>query len=179
MNTLVFTYGRFNPPTRGHELVFNYVKYFEQASNGHHIVGVSRTQDNKKNPLSVDRKIYWLQTFFPNMNFVPATAEIPSFVQMLEKHSAFYNKLIFVCGQDRQAEYKAILDKYNDELFKFDDYQFVDAGERTLKNDITGVSGTKMRQFIKDNNFDEWINNCPDAYMDYSPLWQELRAALK
>src|SRR5574343_169696 len=123
--TLIFTYGRFNPPTVGHQHVFETMKLVKNLApeSSHIIVGVSRTEDKKKNPLPLSIKLVWLRAFFPDINFHVASERCPSFVQMLEQHSMFYNKLIFLCGADRMDEYKAILDKYNDELFKFDHYE--------------------------------------------------------
>jgi hypothetical protein len=48
--TVVFAFGRFQPPTAGHELVINTVKTVSQQSNSPYAIFVSKTQDNKKNP---------------------------------------------------------------------------------------------------------------------------------
>lgn len=192
MNALIFTYGRFNPPTSGHQQLFRHIHYYDNirpnpSYKTHHIVGVSRTQDNKKNPLSIDRKLYWLKSFFPHINFQAASDECPSFVQMLEKHSAFYSKLFFVCGEDRIEEYKAIIDKYNDTLFQFDNYTFISSGARIETNDIsdiTGVSGSKMREFVRNNDKESFMAGLPKpsfytSICNKTDLWDELREVLK
>ena len=144
--TLIFTYGRFNPPTVGHQQVIQSMELAKPGIDGSHIiVGVSRTEDKKKNPLPLSIKLVWLRAFFPDINFHVASERCPSFVQMLEQHSMFYNKLIFLCGADRMDEYKAILDKYNDELFKFDHYEVTNVGYRDPASEgIAGMSGSKM-----------------------------------
>lgn len=186
--TLVFTYGRFNPPTRGHAQLFNVMQFYRDFEIRHGnmamcVTGVSRTHDKKKNPLDPQSKLKWLNLFFKQTNFILATPEMPSFVQMLQNYSRFYDKLIFICGSDRMDEYKNIVHKYNDKLFKFDKIEFVSAGNRiNIAEGVEGVSGTRMRQYVKDNDFQSWISNCP--HKDISPdmyleLWNELRETLK
>ena len=56
--TVVFAFGRFNPPTTGHELLVKAVKKLAAANKADHAIYASKSQDAKKNPLTVDR--YWL-----------------------------------------------------------------------------------------------------------------------
>ena len=55
-DTVVFTFGRFNPPTTGHAKL---VKKLEQSSKGGYVplIYTSHSSDPKKNPLSYKQKI--------------------------------------------------------------------------------------------------------------------------
>ena len=68
--TIVLVFGRFNPPTVGHELLIKVVKKVASNNNADYAIYVSRTQDKKKNPLSVERKIHYLNlmTFLLSRN---------------------------------------------------------------------------------------------------------------
>ena len=50
-----FTFGRYNPPTIGHEVLFNKVK--DIARGGKYRIYASQSVDQKKNPLEYKSKI--------------------------------------------------------------------------------------------------------------------------
>ena len=62
--TLTTAFGRFNPPTTGHEKLFKFAK--DQAQGGDLKIYPSRSQDNKKNPLDVDMKVSYMRKMFPD-----------------------------------------------------------------------------------------------------------------
>ena len=59
---IALTFGRFNPPTIGHEKIFSTVAS-EGADN--YRIYPSRTVDPKKNPLEPETKIQFMQQMFP------------------------------------------------------------------------------------------------------------------
>ena len=62
--TAVFTFGRMNPPTIGHEKLLNKVKDVAGRNSGDWFVYLSSTQDAKKNPLPFQRKFYYARKMF-------------------------------------------------------------------------------------------------------------------
>ncbi len=54
--TLTVAFGRFNPPTTGHEKLLNQVA--KSSDEDDYIIVPSRSQDAKKNPLDADSKVY-------------------------------------------------------------------------------------------------------------------------
>ena len=151
---VVFAFGRFQPPTTGHELLVNAVKKVASAQRADHVIFASRTYDKKNNPLSVDRKVYYLKRMFPHTNFVAANEEIRTFIEAAKALSKKYKNLIMIAGSDRVPEYKKILEKYNGDVFTFDTIEVVSAGERDPDADTaSGMSGTKMREAAKKGDF--------------------------
>jgi hypothetical protein len=61
VNTVAFTFGRFNPPTIGHEKLINKVK--SQSLN--YKIYLSRSEDPRKNPLSPREKLTVMKSMFP------------------------------------------------------------------------------------------------------------------
>ena len=106
---VVMAFGRFQPPTTGHALLVNAVKKIAEAQQADHIIFASRTQDSSKNPLPVDRKVYYLKRMFPSTNFVAASQEIRTFIEAATALSKKYKNLVMVAGSDRVPEYKKIL----------------------------------------------------------------------
>jgi len=88
-------------------------------SGADHLIVLSRTQDKKKNPLSVDRKVFWANKMFPGANIVAATATMRTIIEVAKSLSGKYDKLVVVAGSDRIPEFKELLNKYNGKDFTF------------------------------------------------------------
>ena len=63
--TAVFTFGRFNPPTTGHEKLLKVLMNTASKQRGDYYVFMSHSQDKKKNPLSQDQKMMFMKLMFP------------------------------------------------------------------------------------------------------------------
>ena len=63
--TAVFTFGRFNPPTTGHEKLLKVLMNTASKQRGDYYVFMSHSQDRKKNPLSHDQKMMFMKLMFP------------------------------------------------------------------------------------------------------------------
>ena len=179
--TVVFVFGRFNPPTSGHELLFKMVKKIATQNKADHVIYASRTQDKKKNPLPVDRKMHYLKMMFKGFNFVAANPQERSFIEAATHLNKKYKNIIMVAGSDRVAEYERILNRYNGKNFKFDTIQVVSAGERDPDSDTaSGMSASKMRQFAEKGNFIQFKRGLPNSVRDIDArlLMNELRQAM-
>ena len=64
--TVTVTFGRFNPPTVGHEKLLKSAKRI--SAGGDLKIYPSRTQDPKKNPLDPDIKVSFMKKMFPNFD---------------------------------------------------------------------------------------------------------------
>lgn len=178
---VVFAFGRFQPPTTGHELLVNAVKKIAVAQGADHVIFASRSEDKKGNPLPVARKVYYLNRMFPHTNFMAASAEIRTFMEAAKMLSGKYKNLVMVAGSDRVPEYKKLLDKYNGSVFTFDTIEVVSAGERDPDADsASGMSGTKMREAAKQGDFKSFKKGLPNSLteLDGKRLMNEVRAGM-
>jgi hypothetical protein len=66
-NTAVITFGRFSPPTIGHEKLVNKIKEEAKSRRADALIYASHTYDKKKNPLDYQHKIKFLTTAFGNV----------------------------------------------------------------------------------------------------------------
>lgn len=176
---IVFAFGRFQPPTIGHELL---VKTVQKIAGGtaDHIIYASRTQDAKKNPLPVERKIYYLKRMFPGVNFAAANDQQRTFMEVAAVLNKKYKHIVMIAGSDRVASYKELLNKYNGKDFNFDSVEVVSAGERDPDaDDASGMSGTKMREAAKKGDFKLFKTGLPHTITDLDSrrLMNELRKA--
>ena len=176
---IVFAFGRFQPPTIGHELLVKTVKKIA-GTTADHIIYASKTQDAKKNPLAVERKVYYLKRMFPGMNFAPATEQQRTFMEVAAALNKKYKHIVMVAGSDRISEYKRLLNAYNGKDFNFDSIEVVSAGERDPDaDDASGMSGTKMREAAKKGDFKLFKTGLPHTITDLDArrLMNELRKA--
>jgi hypothetical protein len=178
---IVFAFGRFQPPTTGHELLVKAVEKLAKEQNAAHVIYASHTQDKSKNPLPVDRKVYYLKRMFPEANFKAAGGTTRTFIEVAKELNKKYKNIIMIAGSDRVAEYKKLLDKYNGTEFKFDTISVVSAGERDPDADnASGMSGTKMREAAKKGDFELFKKGLPHTLtsVDGKRLMNEIREGM-
>lgn len=177
---VVFAFGRFQPPTTGHELLVKAVQKLATAQKADHVIYASKTEDKKQNPLPVSRKVYYLQRMFPGANFVAANEQVRTFIEAAKELNKRYKNIVMVAGSDRVPEYKKLLERYNGTEFHFDTVTVVSAGERDPDSDTaSGMSGTKMREAAKAGNFKEFKKGVPKTLTDLDArrLMNEIRKA--
>ena len=66
-NKAYFMFGRFNPVTIGHGAIFKQLAEDATQDGADAYVFVSSTQNSEKNPLSVDRKLYYINKLYGNL----------------------------------------------------------------------------------------------------------------
>lgn len=171
-NTAVFTFGRMNPPTAGHEkLIRKVADVAKQHGTKGHIV-LSHSHDDVKNPLPQDVKIKYVSQINHDVHVMGSSKESPSFLHQAKK---FYQQgaktLIMVAGSDRVAEYQKLLNKYNGhpDQFTFDSINVVSAGQRDPDAEGTaGISGTKMREFAKNKDLASFKKGLPKSLQSHA-----------
>ena len=159
---IVFAFGRFQPPTIGHELLITSVKHIAEQQGADHAIYVSKTQDSKSNPLSVEQKIAYLRKMFPGVNFVACDATVRTPIEAAKSLNGKYQELIMVAGSDRVANFEKLLNDYNGKEYQYAMLRVVSAGERDPDaDDATGMSGTKMRAAAVADDLQTFMQGLP------------------
>ena len=173
-DTAVFTFGRFNPPTSGHEKVVNAVAAQQKKNSGSKMyVYASHSNDPKRNPLSHPKKLAYMRKMLPKYkrNIVASKAR-NIFEIATELHNKGHRAIVMVVGSDRVDEFDDLLNKYNGEdsrhgFYGFDNIEVVSAGERDPDGEgVGGMSATKMRDEAEKGNFDSFKTGIPDTMSD-------------
>ena len=165
--TIVFTFGRFQGMSQGHELLVKVVEKTAKSHNADSLIYASKTQDKKKNPLSVEQKIHYLKLMFPHTNFKAANEKERTPIEAAKELNKKYKNLIMVAGSDRVAAFEKLLNQYNGTDYHYDSIQVVSAGERDPDaDDASGMSGTKMRTLALDGNYPEFKKGLPHTLKD-------------
>ena len=181
--TCVFTFGRYQPPTKGHLRVWE--KVADTEGDAHYIY-TSHTKDKKRNPLDYNTKIGLIKSALKehNINAEVIDSEAKTIIDVVvDIANKGYNNLIFVGGSDRLDDMVSLIRKYNDKpnaegnSYHFDSIEGVSAGERDPDSDnVEGVSGTKLRQMAIDGDFEGFKNNL--AFSD-EPTIKEVMELIK
>ena len=164
---MTVAFGRFNPPTTGHERLMNKVK--QVAGKGNYEIYPSRSNDPDKNPLDPDTKIGYMQQMFPNhakhiMNN-PKTRTIFDALKGANERGA--KSVNIVVGQDRQKEFENLANKYNNKLYKFDRIKVVSAGDRDPDGEgVSAMSASKLRKAAADDDYDTFRTGIPKGFKD-------------
>lgn len=171
--TCVFTFGRYQPPTKGHLKVWK--KVGDTEGDAHYIY-TSHTKDKKKNPLDYNTKVGLIKSALKenNINAEVVESEAKTIIDVVvDIANKGFTDIIFVGGSDRLNDIVTLIQKYNDvpnkegNSYHFDTIEGVSAGERDPDSDsLEGVSGTKIRQFALDNDFKSFKDNL--AFSDES-----------
>jgi predicted nucleotidyltransferase len=102
MKSVVFAYGRYNPPHKGHRLMIEQVIETARRTKKTPIIIVSHSVGNAKNPLPVENKVRILRRWFPNVTIMASSKEksIAKITQNFNKNS------IMIVGQNRENSFK-------------------------------------------------------------------------
>jgi predicted nucleotidyltransferase len=180
--SVAFTFGRFNPPTTGHEKLIQKVK---SVPANNYIIYLSRSEDPKKNPLSARQKLDYMKKMFPQhaRNIEINTSNmILDIVTKLYKQG--YTEINMVVGSDRVREFDTILKKYNNVksrhgYYNFDKINVVSAGERDPDAEGTmGMSASKMRSAAERGDVKSFSQGLPKGFRDVERLFKDVRRGM-
>ena len=149
---VVFSFGRMNPPTIGHEKLVNKIKSEAKTRGADARLYLSHTSNKEKDPLTYNSKAKYAKKAFGI--FVKSRARtIIEVAKELEADG--YTDIVLVFGEDRDAEMVNLIKKYNGKEFNFNSIDSVSAGKRDPNaKGVEGISGTKLRELAKTGQLD-------------------------
>lgn len=163
--TAILAFGRFNPITIGHEKLAEAMLNLSEESEADPLLYLSHTQDSDKNPLDYNIKLELAQHAFGDM---VQESECKTIISILKEVSEKYKNLIYVCGSDRIEQFEELIQKYNDIEYTFENISVVSSGDRNDEDEVSSASGTKMREFVRSDNYDQFEENLPESLKEFS-----------
>lgn len=184
--TVYFTFGRLNPPTRGHEMLLD--KLAAAAGKNPYRIYLSKSNDPKKNPLSYNDKIKFARKMFPkHARQILKDDNIKNIMDIATRlyQDGFANIVMAVDGP-RSREFDVLLNRYNGEkgrhgFYNFRSIKFINVGERNDSSEgIDGVSATKQRNAAADNDFTTFAQGLPKTFSnaDSKALFNAVRKGM-
>ena len=180
--TLTIAFGRFNPPTTGHEKLLDTVA--SSSDEGDYIIVPSRSQDKKKNPLDPDTKVEIMRQMYPKHSerIVNDPANRTIFDVLKKAHMDGYAGVRIIGGGDRVKEFENLSGNYNGKLYQFDNLEVKSAGDRDPDAEGTeGMSASKQRKAAAEGDFASFRQGVPKSMDDKAAkqLYKTLRAAMQ
>ena len=164
---LTVVFGRFNPPTVGHEKLLKSAKRI--SAGGDIKIYPSRSKDPKKNPLDPNTKVSYMKKMFPEFeeNIINDDEMKTIFNVLVTANEDGYTNVNIVVGSDRQAEFENLAQKYNGDLYNFDQIRVISAGVRDADAEgVEGMSASKMRKAVMDDDFKSFRRGTPKTLDD-------------
>ena len=181
--TVVFTFGRFQPPTRGHQVVFDKVKEVADRLGGvEHRIYFSRTDPSVlsskskdsfeekarralENPIHPDDKHRMLTTLFPKHNIVNDPKVVTGLDVLKHLGHSGAEHVIFV-GERPRIPMVDQMKKYigHPDFPNIKSVNFELSGERDPDAEgPAGISGTKVRAAAEAGDHDAFHSMMPDG----------------
>ena len=179
--TVVFAFGRFNPPTTGHEKLIE--KVISIAGSNDYFIFPSHTQNPKKDPLPQALKIAYMRKMFKKYSRkILATKSRNAIEIAVELYDKGYKNLVMVVGSDRVKVFDSMLSQYNGVegkphgYYKFDSIKIENAGERDPDSEgVEGMSASKMRVAAADGDKNLFLQGVPSSFRDGEKLYRDVR----
>ena len=181
-NVCAFTFGRFNPPTIGHEKLLDALAKQAKKNVAPYYVFVSHSENQKKDPLPYTKKVAYMKKMFPKH---ARDIIVDKSRQVFEVAVSLYNKghtsVIMVVGSDRVTEFDGLLKKYNKMegrhgYYEFEDIQVISAGERDPDSEgVSGMSASKTRAAAMTDDYDSFKNGLPETFGQGMSLFKDVR----
>ena len=180
--TLTVAFGRFNPPTTGHEKLLDTVA--SSSDDGDYIIVPSRSNDKKKNPLDADTKVSVMRQMFPQHSerIVNDPQNRTIFDVLKKAHMDGYSGVRIIGGGDRVKEFENLSNNYNGKLYAFDNVEVRSAGDRDPDgDDVSGMSASKQRKAAAEGDFASFRKGVPSTLNNKQAreLYNNLRTAMQ
>ena len=181
--SIAFTFGRFNPPTSGHEKL---IKKVASVRADTFKIYLSRSNDPKKNPLSPRTKLTHMKMMFPRYSRNIEINNTNMILDIASKlHRQGFTEIFMVVGSDRVREFETILNKYNDVRSRHGYYNFANinvlsAGERDPDSEgVSGMSASKMRDAATKDDYNTFKKGVPTGYRNADDLFKDVRKGMR
>lgn len=180
---VVVVFGRFNPPTIGHEKLLKRAAKEAEKRGFELRIYPSRSQDAKKNPLTPKMKISYMRQMFPDYadSIIDDKGAKTIFNVLTGANEEGHTNMIIMVGADRLGEFQGLSHKYNGELYNYDQLEVVSAGDRDPdSDDVTGMSASKLRLAAAEGDFVKFAKGVPDTLgkMEKKELFNVLRRSM-
>lgn len=174
VKTAVFCWGRFQPATKGHALVFQKSYELARDHNGSFFVFTSQTKNDDNSPIEYSQKVEFMRKLFPKISSrIIYDEKINTIFDVAQKlYQDGYQRIILVVGSDKVETFRETLTNYNGRrakstslFYKFNQIDVVQAGDDRVEGEdsLRGTSGTEAREAAKEGDFDKFVSIMPKA----------------
>jgi hypothetical protein len=196
LKSVVFSFGRFNPPTTGHEKLIKAADKVAKSQGADLMIFASQSEDPKKNPLSFTDKVKFMRKMFRKYasSISQDKGVKTAFDAVTKLYDMGYREVTMIVGADRIKEFETLLNKYNGVEGRHGFYDFPNgiqiksAGERedpdsdaAKSMSADAMSASLLRKIAADGDFDTFVKGVPDTLgaTDKRVLFNKIRTGMK
>ena len=177
---IYMTYGRFQPVTWGHENSFNKIKKDATKDGCEYRIFVSHSHNSNTDPLKQLDKIKWMKILLGEhadniMGINPSDPQTCVRYCMKRVNGVIpedYDECVYMVGSDR-VNAMQYLHKYNGcnpnatvVDFSMKHFEVLSTGQRDADGKTFSISGTKMRNWARTGDIDEFKKGLPKSATD-------------
>lgn len=183
--SVVITFGRFNPPSIGHETLLASVQEHAEELDSEYRIYPSRTSDKKQNPLEFKVKYNILRHVFPDYaeNIIDDPENGDNIYDILQSlHDEGYEHVIIVCGDEHVKRYEKIAEKYNGNVYNFYGIEVIGAGMTDPDTDKSeGITSSMMRKAALENDYETFKQGLPGnvSKKECRAIYMQVRKSMK
>tara|TARA_X000001036_G_C20594514_1_gene772284 strand:- start:257 stop:775 length:519 start_codon:yes stop_codon:yes gene_type:complete len=156
--SVIFTYGRFNPPHRGHKKMIEEIVTKARKNKKTPVIVVSHsTKPPNKNPLNQNNKIKILKGWFPNVK-VLKSAPNKSIAKITED---FNNNSLMVVGENRKNS-----------------FNFLPFRKNSIQRPKNAASATRVRTAVSSGNVRTYKNLTRYNSKNSNIFFQKIKSGL-
>ena len=154
---ITFTFGRFNPPTVGHEKLINAT---QRAATKDYRVYASHSQDDKKNPLDYDNKVKWMKKMFStHKSKIQSGGDYRTALDVAVKlYDEGFLNLTMVVGSDRVREFRTLKKAFGLDA-EHDKWKICDFKHMHKPSGNVSISLWAQKQEFDNYVLWDWVNN--------------------
>lgn len=170
-----FALGRLNPATNGHGLL---VEALKQGPGDAILFLTDRIAKLPSDPLQPNEKLDWAKKSFPDINIELAKNIMFAAVSLYKRG---YTDVTFFEGEDKLGK---LLEKYNGVesthgMFNFNSIKFERLTRNPDADDASGMSASKLRQFVVDDDFASFEQGVTKSAKPYAKkMFEKLKSKL-
>lgn len=149
---IIFTFGRFNPPHKGHEKLINYIKECARIENAEALMVITCTE-GRNDPLTINKKLLYCDKAF-DIEIRCTDEKIRTVFDVLDElDNADYTDVTLVLGSDQHKLIEAVQNNRQN-------YRFAKLSTVLYTRQGT-ISASKMRKYAYEGQYVKFVNNVP------------------
>lgn len=176
--TAVFTFGRMNPPTKGHEFLVQRIRKMAAEKQAVPLVYLSHSNDKTRDPFDYKTKVKLAKKAFGADIIKVSNAK--NIIAVLEDLRKNFSRIFMMVGSDRETEFRNVLTDYNLNTKAFSEVHVVSIGDRDPDSPgMKGASASLLRDYARNGQLAMFAKGLPEPLVDdHLKIYQELRKAM-
>ena len=182
------TFGRFQPMTWGHENSFDELKKLARDNGGDYLIYISHShltggskEKKMRHPVPRKEKFEWMKKISKHASHMVSLEKSSPKLVLQDCQRRDYDEAYYCVGDDEITGYIKDLPSYNraDGDYSFRHVEVRSTGKRSADGDGYAISGTKMRDWVLNNDVGGFTSGLPKSHGRSKKEIEDMMALIK